>query len=634
MDPVTPILALVATVCAVVSAVQAAQTLRDRHKKKKAEETLPPGRDVKVVDTPKGMFNLSVNVNYLVAKFGSEFGTKAGGKSSYYLQCLLYYQTFVIQVVGSDSKCGTGKILEGIFALRPDIQTLEADLADLKKLERDLNAKGTRPTNMDQRWESLAAEADALSDAIKKACKNALAQFVMTKSPDQVEEVGSPSPMTPRRPLEFCYGALLCQSGRSKAGDLSVTVKDKKTLGFVCGYCFLEVADYNAVRFSTHGQPVVYADLMAASHVVACASFADRQAHYKCLACFENYLDVDLPSASALEKHMEQHPDFSFVKNEPEVVQATKEKIRYWVLQPSIELQPVVDSSDGNTPSDEVSPLGTPEMTPRVVGDERGSGGSGTRRRPVAERPPVPAAAGAPRPRIDTTASVSSSQFPTTANTATRPPLSAPPLPPPHHTTQAEYELPGFKFREDPVELPAYTPQPEAVELSAGGPTMDHRQFSELANLQPLSAASDRRTGPEQRQQHTQAQPRGQGYAVPPTAYQQARDLDSSGWRGQEPGSGQMMPGSFDNPPVTEQGGRTRPPSRASVQSFQSEHGQARGPQQQMPGQPPPFPTQPGQWDRQPHVERQYQAPHSQSQKAPPSIKSKKTGFLGMGGRK
>ncbi|KAK0747206.1 hypothetical protein B0T18DRAFT_413310 [Schizothecium vesticola] len=608
MDPVTPILALVATVCAIVSAVQAAQTLRDRHKKRKSEGTLAPGRDIKVIDITKGMFSLSVNVNYLVAKFGREFGTKSGGK-----------------------------ILDEIFALRPDIQTL---VADLKKLEHDLNAKGTRNINMDQRWESLAGEADALSDGIKKACKNALAQFVKTKGSNQVEEVECPSAMRPRRPLEFCYGALLCQSGKAKARDLSVTVKDDKTLGFVCGYCFLEVADYNAVRFSTNGQPVVYADLMAASHVVACASFADRRAHYKCLACFDNYLDVDLPSASALEKHMEQHPGFSFVKNESKVVQATNEKIRYWVLQPSIELQPFVDSGNGNTPetpSDEVSPLGTPEMAPKVVDDERGGDRPGPRRHPLAERSPVPAPADSSSPGVYNAGNSSPAQFPGTTNINTRPPTSAPPLPPPpppRYTPKVEHELPVSKFMEDPVELPTCYARSEAVELAGSGPVMYYQQFNKFADVSAQSAESDRPRAAEQRFQKNQAYSGAQGYAMPASAFQQARDLDSSRWRDPDPGNGQVMPGSFDNPLMMEQGGRTRPPSRASVQSFQSERGPARGPQQQIPGQLPPLSSQPGQWDRQPHVERPYQAPHNQPQPAPQSTKTKKTGFMGIGGRK
>lgn len=488
---------------------------------------------------------------------------------------------------------------------------------------------------MDQRWKLLAGEADALSEGIQNACNNALAQFVKTQSIDQAETVEGLSAITPRRPLEFCYGALLCQTGKSKARDLSVTAKDEKTLGFVCRYCFLEVADYDALRFSTHGQAIVYSDFMAASHGVACASFADRRAHYKCLACFDNHLDVDLPSASALEKHMEQHPGYSFVKNEPDVVQATNDKIRYWVLQPRIEPQPVADSSDGDNPSDDVSPLGTPEMTPRVVGDGRIGDGSGTRRRPVAERPPAPAAAGAPHVRIDTVVSPSSSLFPNNANTIKHPPKTAPPLPPTRYA-QVEHELPASKFREDPAELPAYASPPEAVELSANDPGMDYRQFSELANVQPLSLASDKRTAPEQPHQHNHPHSRAQAYAMPTTAYQHGRDLDNSKWRGLDPRDGQTTPGSVNAPPMMEQGAgaRSRPPSRASTQSFQSERGEARASHQHMAARPQPFPSQPGQWDRQPHVERPYQAPQSHPQPAPSSTKTKKTGFMGIGGRK
>lgn len=118
------------------------------------------------------------------------------------------------------------------------------------------------------------------------------------------------------------------------ARDLKIQGSEK-TWGFVCGYCFLEVADYHALRLSRNGEPVFYSDMMAASHAMACASFTNRRAFYKCLVCYGGHRDADFSSASALEKHMEKHPDYNFIENEPEVVNKTEEKIRHWIAEPT-----------------------------------------------------------------------------------------------------------------------------------------------------------------------------------------------------------------------------------------------------------------------------------------------------------
>ncbi|KAH8883301.1 hypothetical protein GQ53DRAFT_846975 [Thozetella sp. PMI_491] len=150
-----------------------------------------------------------------------------------------------------------------------------------------------------------------------------------------------------------------------------------KRWGFVCAYCFLEVGDYSAVRFSHRGEPVVYSDMLAASHVMACPSFQDRRAYYKCLACYENHQDLDFPSASAFEKHMQTHPGYSFVKNESEVSEATRNKIEYYVLKPELEELMAAAADDGAdgysdepvlrvaTHAVDISPISSPELSTR-----------------------------------------------------------------------------------------------------------------------------------------------------------------------------------------------------------------------------------------------------------------------------
>ena len=83
MDPVSATAAVVAAVCAIAGAVNSVQLLRERHKIKKAvKEALGTGPNASDVSIPTSAFNLSVEVNYLVAKFGKEFGTESGGESS------------------------------------------------------------------------------------------------------------------------------------------------------------------------------------------------------------------------------------------------------------------------------------------------------------------------------------------------------------------------------------------------------------------------------------------------------------------------------------------------------------------------------------------------------------------------
>jgi hypothetical protein len=108
------------------------------------------------------------------------------------------------------------------------------------------------------------------------------------------------------RPRAFCYGALLLQQPDNRL-DVKALATDRTlyVLGFTCKFCNLEIGDY---RMSKSGKTLISTRILARSHVTSCASFLDRRAFYKCLACYAKHGDVDFSSAEALERHLEKHP--------------------------------------------------------------------------------------------------------------------------------------------------------------------------------------------------------------------------------------------------------------------------------------------------------------------------------------
>lgn len=252
-------------------------------------------------------------------------------------------------------------------------------MSDLKKLEKEIES-GRVTDDVEKRRKALEDQAYRLKHEMERA----LTQF--NKRIDNVPESNEDHALLPDRPLEFCQGAILCQFGRADARKLSVPSTKDSTLrwGFVCSFCYLEVADYSAIRFSHHDDPVVYPDMLAASHVMACASFQDRRAYYKCLACYENHQDIHFSSAQAFEKHMQEHPGYSFLKVEAEAaaLRETEQNITDYVLEPSPEILYMIEadndlvdgyeetasrSYEGNIV--DVSPASSPELAFRDVAE-------------------------------------------------------------------------------------------------------------------------------------------------------------------------------------------------------------------------------------------------------------------------
>ncbi len=333
-------------------------------------------------------------------------------------------------------------------------------LSGLDKLKAEVESERPRAAHDDEKLgKDLWDQANRLRHDIEKA----LAEF--TKRIDVAGADDGLNPLPAERRLEFCYGAILCQSGKATASKLAVRGgagdKTRERWAFVCEHCYLEVGDYSAVRFAHDGEPVVYSEMLAACHVMACASFANRRAYYKCLACYENRKDVNFSSAAALEKHMETHPGYSLVRkaSEAEVVKATKNSIRRYVLEPDPGTQPPPLSEDNadnwQDAEGEVSPVSSPETTPvRHLADETGvppiylpavsiPAVSTIPTRPAPVRPvPVPP----PSP-----ATVRPDPVRPRSPPVPRPPSAKPPAVP----SKAPVELPVAREPPSPVEMPA-----------------------------------------------------------------------------------------------------------------------------------------------------------------------------------
>ncbi|KAH7303101.1 hypothetical protein B0I35DRAFT_194982 [Stachybotrys elegans] len=348
MDPFTATTAVIAAICAIVGAINTAQQMYNEHKGKKAEKA----ERVSLMDgspeanTSSSAFEFTQRMNNLVSRFGRGFGSKLDEK-----------------------------VKDQLLRLQPQLKALRSDLNILKV---DF-ASGRSTIDREKRRTELLGRANQLKDEIE----GALTQFA-----DRAD-VPIESPETTRgtmaRPLKCCYGAILCQLGEADSRELSVKgIDNAKQWGFVCKYCFLEVGDYNAVRFSRRGEPVIYSDMLAASHVIACPSFADRRAYYKCLACYANHKDLDFPSASAFEKHMQSHPGYSFIRNEKKASDETKEKIeQYFILESKVEGLPGTETnttaddnleryaSEEGVKASDVSPISSPELKSQEVMEKR-----------------------------------------------------------------------------------------------------------------------------------------------------------------------------------------------------------------------------------------------------------------------
>lgn len=157
-------------------------------------------------------------------------------------------------------------------------------------------------------------------------------------------------PAYPASPRRFCYGAALQQSGRR--GDVYST-PSPTGWGYICKYCKLEVGNYPAVRLSEK-EVLESHTLLTASHLVACRSLEDRKAFYRCLPCYQNRTLVDLSSATALEEHMIEHPEYALKSAEDELtIEVGKRTDRFLPINGTECIKGGVDEKDVDISSED-----------------------------------------------------------------------------------------------------------------------------------------------------------------------------------------------------------------------------------------------------------------------------------------
>ncbi|KAK4096838.1 hypothetical protein N658DRAFT_562189 [Parathielavia hyrcaniae] len=325
-----------------ISAAAAVITARRKNGKNGIVEDQPPTAAVDIM----------LRINYLVSKFGRRFGERVKLDKTV-LHEIRRLQPQLETVLAKVTK------LQKESASSPSVEDGEVDERAAKLWRQVVRTKGF--TAIAAALTNLNLTDSTVHCSLLEAYKIPLVPTQVNELKSNIEEVlirftqrVDPTPNTnseeasvhpSARPLRFCQGAVLCQSGKVETHALSVDDKPSRW-GFVCRYCFLEVADYTADRLSHDGNPVLYRDLLAASLVVACASLSDRRAYYKCLACYATH-------------KMSTSPRPRSVRNESAVMKATQEEIQLQVLvpRPNVWIPTTVDK---NVDVD-VSPATSPE---------------------------------------------------------------------------------------------------------------------------------------------------------------------------------------------------------------------------------------------------------------------------------
>lgn len=168
----------------------------------------------------------------------------------------------------------------------------------------------------------------------------------------------------------FCHGAILCQHGKASAKDIAKKSEkniDKGVQGnikthpwtFICQYCSLEVANYKSLRLQSTGVPLDITDLLASCHLMAC-NLKDLRAFYRCLPCHLDQRLVDFATAAELERHMNNHTDFTFLPSR--LLSAGREAAKQDIEQYFVNAQPTATDPAGSARDvdEEVSSPSTP----------------------------------------------------------------------------------------------------------------------------------------------------------------------------------------------------------------------------------------------------------------------------------
>jgi hypothetical protein len=82
---------------------------------------------------------------------------------------------------------------------------------------------------------------------------------------------------------EYCHGAVALQKVSSRSiEDIAIGGKPRMQYTYVCKFCFLQISSYG--RSARHWGPYEW-ETLAKSHVVACTTWLDSRALFKCIDC-------------------------------------------------------------------------------------------------------------------------------------------------------------------------------------------------------------------------------------------------------------------------------------------------------------------------------------------------------------
>jgi hypothetical protein len=224
-----------------------------------------------------------------------------------------------------------------IFRAHPECaETLHNALSSIQPMARELLSR-VRSIELDAHAESkevigASAAISVQSLAILVADVRRITELAIDRFwTDEAKRLGLPEEVSEEtalqqasRPRPFCYGAKLVQSGRPHHDLESPLSAD---WGTICKFCNHEIGSYQSIRLNSDsecrenaatpsydnvlsGKVIETSSLLAASHLIACRSFQDRKAFYRCLPCYQRGIPIDLPSAMVYEKHMRMHPNF------------------------------------------------------------------------------------------------------------------------------------------------------------------------------------------------------------------------------------------------------------------------------------------------------------------------------------
>ncbi|KAK5058588.1 hypothetical protein LTR84_010851 [Exophiala bonariae] len=265
--------------------------------------------------------------------------------------------------------------------------------------------------------------------------------------------------------IDWCKGALLVQ--QTSASHQFILAQPDSQLAKVCKFCYLEVSDYRskAVRHTDQDWSA-----LASCHVLACSSFKDRRAAYRCFGCYISGVSKIHTSAAAMLDHLAACEEFNEKRTRSQSPPRTT-TAGHKVL-PSSHVQSYSDSSASSTPSTPSSSSTHSTIPPSIK--LRTQASQLANQTPISTRGPPPV-----------------------------PSMEAGPAYPPRPETQNSVQrVPGTFPMAEPIENPRQ-PYPEAPNFNAHQqssnlfrpPTLTPRKPIPIPSAQPsLSPQSPSRT--------------------------------------------------------------------------------------------------------------------------------------------